>query len=418
MGHFSDLAIMMAERRVRPEGSKGRRVCSLCFADPHLQSEVERCADRNACNYCGAEGPNVHAAPLEHIVEYMLGQIDIEYASADESLPKDPETKGRMFPEDEFDTRELLENHVALDLPNDDKGNLMSDIAETLPEQDWCLMNPLGTQQDEAIGNSWHAFKQVIKHRRRFFFLAQPDRALEHDLAWGEAAYEIPELLERIASFANRHGMLRTMAKGTAWIRCQVMQDGESNFGPRRMGPPPYEFATLPNRMSPAGIPMFYGAATRETALAEVADEPGHFAIGRFEVQRDAMVLDVRVAPPVPSLFDPEHARDRPISMFMHSFIADFRAPIDRQRMPHVDYLPTQIITEYFRTMVLDEEAPVEGVIYASTRDGGDAVVLFAENEDVVDDDAEADDLHDPWLAMTGYEELTINLGVINVAEA
>lgn len=131
-------------------------------------------------------------------------------------------------------------------------------------------------------------------------------------------------------------------------------------------------------------------------------------------MQRDAAVLDVRVAPPVPSLFDPDHARDRPISMFMHSFIGDFRAPIDRQRMPHVDYLPTQIITEYFRTMVLDGEALVEGVVYASTRNGGDAVVLFAENEDVVDDDAQSDEPHDPWLAMTAYEELTIDPSIID----
>jgi hypothetical protein len=73
----------------------------------------------------------VHAAPLYHVVEYMLQQIDIEYASADQSLPNDPETNGRMFPEEEFDTWELLENQIELDLPNDE-GNLMADIAATL----------------------------------------------------------------------------------------------------------------------------------------------------------------------------------------------------------------------------------------------------------------------------------------------
>jgi HEPN/RES N-terminal domain 1/RES domain len=408
VGHFSDLAIMMTERRIRPEGAHGRRVCSACFADPYLVREVERHADGNACHYCGANGKAVRAAPLEHLVEYMLRQIDIEYASADQSLPNDPETKGRMFPEDEFETVELLENYIELELPKDD-GTLISDIVATLPEQDWCLLNPLGTQLDEAIGNSWESFKQVIKHRRRFFFLAQPDRALERDFAWGEAAYDIPELLERIAAFTKTHGMLMPMPAGKAWIRCQRMHEGERNFGPRRMGPPPYDLANLPNRMSPAGVPMFYGADTRETALAEVADEHGRFAVGRFEIQRDAIVLDARAAPPVPSLFDAERARDRPIAVFIHSFIADFRAPIDRKRSPHVDYLPTQIITEYFRTMVLVGKVPIDGVVYASTKGGGDAVVLFAENEDVVEDGADADDLHDPWLVMTGYEELTFD---------
>ena len=414
MGHFSDLSITIGECRIRPEGADERRVCSNCFGDPHLKSEIERQADSHTCDFCGANWEAVQAAPLEGVVEYILQQIEIEYASADQSLPNDPETKERMFPEDEFDTAELLENHIGLELPNDD-GALMCHLVETLPEQDWCLLNPLGTQEDEAISNSWDAFKQFIKHRRRFFFLAHGDRALEHDITWGEAAYEIPELLERIATFAMAHGMLTTMPAGTAWIRCQELGEAESGFGARRMGPPPYDRATLPNRMSPAGVPMFYGAETRQTALAEVAENSGRFAAGRFAVQRDAIVFDVRTAPPVPSLFDPEHARDRSVAMFMHSFIADFRAPIDRKRLPHIDYLPTQIITEYFRTMVLVDDAPVDGIVYASTKDGGKAVVLFAENEDVVDDDEEADGLHDPWLAMTDYEELTfdIDTGVI-----
>ena len=120
---------MMDERRIRPEGADGRRVCSDCFADPHLKREIEGLADSHSCDYCGAEGEGVRAAPLEEVAEYMLGQIDIEYASADQSLPNDPETKNRMFPEDEFDTAELLENHIELELPNDD-GTLMSHLRD------------------------------------------------------------------------------------------------------------------------------------------------------------------------------------------------------------------------------------------------------------------------------------------------
>ncbi len=410
MGHFSDLAIIIAERRVRPDATGGRRVCSGCFADPCLARFVVSTADRHACDYCGDEGEGISAAPLEGVVEFMLGQIDLEYTSADEALPRDPETKGRMFAEEECDTRELLEGHLELELPNDD-GRLMDDIAGTLPEQDWCLINPLGTRDEEAIGNSWHAFKRVISHRRRFFFLQQPDPELSNDLAGGEAAFSIPELLERIAVFASDHGLLRTMPAHSAWVRCQGMANGEAAFGPRRMGPPPYEFAALPNRMSPAGVPMFYGARTRETALAEVAEVPGRFAAGTFETTREALVLDVRTAPPVPSLFDVRFAKDRAVAIFIHAFVDDFRAPIDRKQRPHVDYLPTQVVTEYFRTMVSENGAPVEGILYTSTRNGGDAVVIFAENGDVVDEDAEDDwASSEPWLAMTGYEEVLLEL--------
>lgn len=408
MGHFSELAIMEEDQSLRLSHIDGKTVCTACFGDPHLKKAVADNAVANACDYCGALGKGVVAAPLTAVLEFMLPQIELEYASADQTLPQDPETKDRMFPEDEFDARELLETYIELELPNDHDCSLVADIADALPEQDWCLLNPLGTPDYEAIGNSWEAFKNVVKHRRRFFFLQHKDRDLDHDLTLGEAAYDVPGLLERIGRFAHDHRLIIRLAVGSLWFRVQELGVGEHDFSPRRMGPPPYELANMPNRMSPAGIPMFYGAIDQATALAEVADQNARFASARFETLKDVLVLDVRRAPDVPSLFDPEFAKDRAVAMFMHSFIDDFRAQIDRKRRPHVDYLPTQIITEYFRTAVSGgDDEPVLGVLYSSTKNGRDAIVLFAENSDVVPGDAdktESDD--DPWLRVVEYDEI------------
>ncbi|WP_181160098.1 hypothetical protein [Sandaracinobacter neustonicus] len=69
---------------------------------------------------------------------------------------------------------------------------------------------------------------------------------------------------------------------------------------------------------------MFYGAADLETALVEVAEAGGRFAAGTFETLKHVMVLDVRHAPAVPSLFDSVHAKDRAVAQFMQMFITDF----------------------------------------------------------------------------------------------
>ena len=408
MGHFSDLAIQEAESGINAATIEGRRVCRECFADEHIRNEVSRAAEAQECDYCGAKGDAVEAAPLAGVVQFILNQIDHEYASADQSLPVDPDTKERMFPEDEFDTRTMLELHVDLQLPRDDDGSLMEDIARALPEQDWCLRDPLSVRDDEAIASSWEAFKRIVMHERRFFFLGHRDEALEYDLRWGEARYDPSELLEAIGRFARNHGLLARMDRGTPWYRIQRMEPGEADFDARRMGPPPLEHAMLPNRMSPVGIPMFYGAAEKETALVEVAEEDDRYACARFEILDDLMVLDVRQPPEVPSLFDPEHARDRAIAMFMRSFVEDFASPIDRERRAHLDYLPTQVVTEYVRTMVTaEEDEPISGVLYRSSRDGGDAVVLFATTEAVA---IEGDDTSG-WLAMNGYEEIDHTIG-------
>lgn len=407
MGHFSDLAIMEAEQTLNLESIEGRKVCTTCFADPHLAKVIADHADTNACDYCDDAGEHVIAGPLTDVLEYMLPQIELEYASADQSLPRDPETKERMFPEDEFGARDLLESYIGLELPKDYEGALMADIAGALPDQDWCLIDPLRSRHDEAIGISWDRFKTIVTHRRRFFFLQHEDKDLNDDLDWGEAAYTIPELLEKIAGFARDHGMIAGLKAGLTWVRVQKMGDGEHDFSARRMGPPPYERADMPNRMSPAGVPMFYGAANLATALAEVGNGPARFASGTFETLKDIMVLDVRKAPDVPSLFDPQHAKDRSIALFMQAFIDDFRAPIDRENKGHVDYVPTQVVTEYFRTSVVAaKKEPILGILYASTKNGETALVLFAENEDVVDGPPDAEPQGEQWLRMVGYKEV------------
>jgi len=404
MGHFSDLAIQEMEDRINREGLGDKQVCARCFDDPHLARFIARKATGSKCDYCGESGKKVRAAPILDLIDHILPLIEREYEDAEFALPRDPETKDHMFPEDILDAREMLELEIGLGLPRDHDGRLMDDIAGALPDQAWCRISPLATAPAQTIGNSWDAFKTIIKHRRRFFFLQHEDAALAEDMRFGEAAYTVAELLAQIADFARRSGMIVPLAKGSLWYRSQAMAAGEKDFPAPRMGPPPYEHATLPNRMSPAGVPMFYGAASIDTALAETADGPGRFALGRFATLRDIQVLDMRRLPEVPSLFDEARAPDRPFARFMQHFVEEFGAPIDRERRPHVDYVPTQVVTEYVRTMVkADKAAPVEGMLYTSSRDGRDAIVLFAENDAVVG--AEAGEI-EPWLEMTDYLEV------------
>lgn len=415
MGYFSDLMIHAGEQRLRLSGLHGKKVCSNCFADPHLSALVVTEANAAHCDYCGDEGESVSATDLIKILEYMLPQIDLEYDRADEVLPCDPETKNRMFSEYELDTRTMLEVEIGLELPRDGNGKLMKAIAEAMPEQDWCYRDPLIPMPAERIGSSWEAFKMVVKHRRRFFFLHYNDAELEYDISWGAAAYSIPDLLKRIAQFVMEHGLITQLKTGSSWVRCQKMGPEDCDFDACRMGPPPYEKALLPNRMSPTGIPMFYGACDRETALAEIAEESGRFAAATFATRRDVLVLDLCQTPPVPSLFDVEKAKDRPIAQFMKSFIEDFRAPIDRKEKPHIDYLPTQVITEYFRTIVTGpKKQPIEGVLYSSTKNGRNAVVLFAENGDVVGGIKDEFNDKEPWIEMIAYEEVEHTSGSIN----
>ena len=59
MGYFSDKMIHEAEQRLRLRGLEGKKVCSNCFADPHLSRLIDENADADACDYCGDQGEDV-----------------------------------------------------------------------------------------------------------------------------------------------------------------------------------------------------------------------------------------------------------------------------------------------------------------------------------------------------------------------
>lgn len=382
---------------------ENRYVCAPCFEDDALRAEVKALGRKGVCSHCAAKRKRV--AAMEDIVPLILRGIGREWSAADEELPWDNEEDGYLLA-GTCDTEDMFEE-IDLELPNDDDGRLKADILGALPQQAWCSSDPLVAAPHEAIANSWRSFCHVIKHERRFYFLDYVSPELSDDLEQQEAAYTIPELLESVASYAERAGLFVKVAAGTSYVRSlPAPEAGQAAFGPRRMGPPPHEFACKPNRMSPAGIPMFYGAEEVQTALIESTTAAGRFALGRFEVLRKLRLLDLRSTPAIPSLFDDERAPDRPFARFMREFLRDFRRPV--ANAPEVDYVPTQVVTEYFRSAVRVRKHAVDGILYASTRNlGGTAVVLFADTYDVEEEGAEPPyGRGEPWLRMIDYREI------------
>jgi hypothetical protein len=75
------------------------------------------------------------------------------------------------------------------------------------------------------------------------------------------------------------------------------------------------------------------------------------------------------------------------LSKFLRGFLDDFTQPIDREDRSHIDYVPTQIVTEYFRRVfVLEDGKSLDGIVYPSSKANGHAaVVLFATNDQCVE---------------------------------
>ncbi|WP_394803579.1 RES family NAD+ phosphorylase [Niabella hibiscisoli] len=84
--------------------------------------------------------------------------------------------------------------------------------------------------------------------------------------------------------------------------------------------------------------------------------------------------------PASPSVFNQSKRKKFADVIFLKNFIHDLSKPIDRDGKVHIDYVPTQIVTEFFRYMF---NRKVAGIIYPSSRNtGNNAMVLFYDHYD------------------------------------
>jgi hypothetical protein len=364
-------------------------VCGSCLGDCGLADFVEGIATDLQCDFCGQESEtDPIAAPVDEVVSYMEECISREYEDPANSVGWDS-GEGGWQGASVLHTDDLLSDELGLELPNDDDGKLLDVLCEGLggAAREWVRIDPYGLPPEDVYTWSWDSFSRLVKHDRRFFFRDHPRNA-DSELLTPE------EVLQKIGRFCLANGLVRVLPAGSRLYRVRKQQPGETLRQPLQLGPPPVASARLPTRMSPAGIPMFYGADDPDTALHETEDGAGTYATACFETARDILILDLTNAPRIPSIFEPlsdaAETDPRYELIFLSHFMGEVSAPIDRQDRAHVDYVPTQVVAEYFRSFDLEDGRSVEGIRYTSAQHPPHACyALFARQEQVILSDEE-----------------------------
>ena len=60
-------------------------------------------------------------------------------------------------------------------------------------------------------------------------------------------------------------------------------------------------------------------------------------------------MVNLTALSPIPSVFDPEQRKYYYELVFLHEFAQDLSAPVVLDGREHIEYVPTQVITEYMR---------------------------------------------------------------------
>jgi hypothetical protein len=382
-------------------------VCEDCFSDEGIKEFFEENATREECSFCGATSDEPIATPIREVAEFIEKGIRREYGNPDEcGMSWDGEDQ-RYYPGSTYDTHDLVSDHV--DLPNDKYGKLFEAICYNFDNDVWCDIDQYRLSAHEQLKYSWDHFCRVVKHERRFFFSGH--RSYEDDEIF------LPEhILEIIFEYAETIGLIRKFARGTRLYRVRKLK-GEGRTA-LDLGPPPPERALQQNRMSPAGISMLYASEDTETALRETVEKPDVYTVAEFATERDATIIDFSQLPRIPSLFEPVpdsmECDPRNLLIFLDTLRREFSKPIVRDDRVHIEYVPTQVVTEYLRGMKIREDGSIDGVRYSSARhEGGASLALFCDPNSLIlpqEQRHELYDLHrDRWIGLVGYEDRCIS---------
>ena len=363
-------------------------VCGACLKDEGLCGFIESEAYATACTFCGAESTDPIAAPLVEVLLYIKECLSREYDVAENCLSYDSEMGSYLG--ETWSTMDVLETHLG-DVISNEAGGLMDALCDGLGDRAWCRLHPYSLTDDEKLNFSWDRFCELIRYERRYFFLREPA---------GEELFSPLALLKELGNWCEHFDLVETLPANHLLYRARFQNPGQKLETAAELGPPPRDKATMANRMSPPGIVMFYVSDEAKTALREVAKDPtcdaGRYAIGKFRTLREARILDLTSIPSLPSIFErvPDSLEydPRPPLIFLNYFVAELSKPIARDSSVYVEYIPSQVVTEYFRTVFVHEGVPLAGICYPSARHpGGRSLVLFASQDNLVGvDDAAA----------------------------
>lgn len=386
---------MMEDIEQRGWTSVGASVCPECLDDRVLKAAAKRAADAFACDFCD-ETSDVEplAAPVDVILPLIVDGLRAEYEDPIEQVPYDSSEGGWQVVEPQ-DTWDVLQDHEVTG-----NSDLLAVLSNAIDRQ-WVQRDPFQPSPHQALVWGWAGFRRFVTHERRYTFLL-PQAGAPEQRSWGEIPPEdVPTALGQAIADG---GLARVLPAGTRLFRSRPHGSHERFSEAADLGSPPTAEAKT-NRMSAAGISVFYGASTRDGAVAEVRayapDE--HMTVAEFLTDRPLPIIDLVALRGVPSLFDERRRHLRAARSFVHDFAEDVARPAKPDDKQRLDYVPTQVIAEYLRHEFPHPQGQIGGLRWRSSVDPAVTnCVLFIPNERCVAVGPGWDRADEPSLGLVG----------------
>ena len=341
-------------------------VCADCVEDDNLQIAIwSHSLSEYVCNYCGYE----RAAPVSAILE-PIGEALHRYFT-------DPGSAGAIRDEGEWLIDTMTTEEALKELPLHCARDLFSDVAMAFHNDAWVPSNGhfLDLHEGERMIQAWDQFEELTKHKTRYFFVEQ---TVGLEVHLGQEYLSPADFLQHIGRVVTDLDVVRTLDELQALFRARHAKKGVTPTI-KDLGAPPNEKANA-GRMNPAGISYLYLAKELTTAVREVTKKPAQVLVGEFRLKRGVNVLDLNEVPEPPSVFALDEYDKRQAILFLRSFIGRITMPLEKDGKEHIEYVPSQVVSEYLAQVFSlgTTRQNIDGIAYPSTvASFGQNVVIF-----------------------------------------
>ena len=297
-----------------------------------------------------------------HLVgEHIARCLSLEWEDADDAILD--EEGSALLPI--VDTGKLLRRYCQVD-----NQVILEHIASVLPAGPWMRKNFFIGEQHHQMMWAWEEFCKYVMHKRRYSFFRTASDEVTKEETEGALLGDISphEMLKLLGDAVSSENLIKQTQTGVEiYYRARVGYFSKEE----EIREPKPEKARASNRMSPAGIPMFYGCHQQRAALWEIYNEEWAkdgdiITVGKFEMAQPIGILNLSNTPPLPSLFDEGNNQRRMMIIFLREFAKEIAKPIIKDGRENIEYVPTQVLTEYFRMGSPSIDDEIGGIEYIS----------------------------------------------------
>ena len=324
-------------------------ICEKCFCDTEVISVIRNKAEIGDCPLCKCKNVHIYDTDKYEDLSMMFDELISIYTPVSLLPESYPKSDTRLLKSDLINNWNIFNKKSESDVYNiitaicKEKYKYNAELfdhpvgIQELYDQDYLSKHSL------LVTNSWDDFVNAIKTKNRF-----------------HTHYVDLNLLERFCSYIRK-----PYKAGEMFYRCRIST--EEGIPSDEMGAPPIELTT-DGRANARGIRCLYLGDSPETTIHETrAGAYDYVTVGTFKLKKDIIVVDLKEINQISPFIEGIDCLEYAINKEHLNKINDEMGKIMRRSDSALDYVPTQYITDFVKSIIRnDGAAEYAGIEYKS----------------------------------------------------